>query len=68
MSFKNKYLGKERYLTGTSLISTLFFTWISPLLAFGNKFEVDTKAIPLLKNSQKPKIEFDKLLATFENE
>ena len=67
MKIKNDYLGKERYLTGSSIFSTLFFTWISPLLTFGNKFQVDEKAIPILSTKNKPKIEYDLLEQTFQN-
>ena len=54
--FKTKYFQKQRYLSGSSLFQTLFFTWISPLLTYGNSFEVNEEAIPELLNRDKPKI------------
>lgn len=65
-SIKQEYFSTKHYLSGSNPFQTLFFTWISPLLRYGYRFDLDKTSLPYLRDGDKPKIDFTKLSHTFE--
>ena len=60
-SIREKYFSEKRLLSGANIFQVLFFAWVSPLLTYGYRFDIEEKAIPHLREQDKPKVEFNKL-------
>ena len=48
-----------------NIFQVILFTWISPLLKFGYRHNLDEKSLPYLKDCDKPSIDFHKLSDKF---
>ena len=57
--------GINSSFSGSSFTSTLLFSWISPLLAYGNRYQINEESFPILDDDQQPDISYNRLSKAF---